>query len=148
MRIQDRIDGAVARAAARYCGKFTVELTSPQATNGSENTNASGSSLPAAGRTRLTLVAVKRDAAVDAVDSAISSRLYEFVVAPSSAAALVKLTGGTTLNKNLDEIRKIVIREFQNDEQVAEYRVNASRPLAENTPTGGVLRLFAYQTKG
>ena len=126
-RIQDRIDGAVARAASRYCGEFTA-------------TTAKGDVMK--------LVAVKRDAALDAVDSAISSRLYEFVVAPSSAVALVKLTGGTALQKNLDEIRKIVIREFQNDEQVAEYRVNASRPLAENTPTGGVLRLFAYQLKG
>lgn len=127
MRIQDRIDGAVARAASRYCGEFMATTTSGDV---------------------MRLVAVKRDAAVDAVDSAISSRLYEFVVAPSSAAALVKLTVGTALNKNLDEIRKIVIREFQNGEQVAEYRVNASRPLAENTPTGGVLRIYAYQTKG
>lgn len=148
MRIQDRIDGAVARAASRYCGEFTVELASPQATNGSENTNASGSSQPAAGRSRLTLVAVKRDADFDAVDSAISSRRFEFVVAPSSARSLIRLTGGTALQKNLDAIRKLVIREFQDGEQVAEYRVDTSRPLAENTPTGGVLRLFAYQVKG
>lgn len=127
MRIQDRIDGAVARAAARYCGTFTA-------------TTADGDVMG--------LVAVKRDADFDAVDSAISSRRFEFVVAPSSARALIRLTGGTILEKNLDALRKVVIREFQNGEQVAEYRVDAARPLAENTPTGGVLRLFAYQTKG
>ena len=127
MRIQDRLDGAVARAAARYCGVFTA-------------TTADGDVM--------TLVAVKRDADFDAVDSAISSRRFEFVVAPSSARALIKLTGGTALQKNLDALRKVVIREFIDVEQVAEYRVDATRPLAENTPSGGVLRIYAYQTKG
>lgn len=127
MRIQDRIDGAVERAASRYCGEFTA-------------TTASGDVMK--------LVAVKRDADFETVDSAISSRRFEFVVAPSSARSLIKLTGGTALQKNLDALRKIVIREFQNGEQVAEYRIDAARPLAENTPTGGVLRLFVYQVKG
>lgn len=127
MRIHTRLDGAVERAAARYCGEFTA-------------TTASGDVMK--------LVAVKRDADFDAVDSAISSRRFEFVVAPSSARSLITLTGGTALQKNLDAIRKLVIREFQDGEQVAEYRVDAARPLAENTPSGGVLRLFAYQTKG
>ena len=126
-RIQDRIDGAVERAASRYCGEFTA-------------TTASGDVMK--------LVAVKRDADFETVDSAISSRRYEFVVAPSSARALIKLTGGTTLQKNLDALRKVVIREFVDGEQVAEYRVDAARPLAENAPTGGTLRLYAYQTKG
>lgn len=127
MRIKERIDGAIARAASRYCGEFTA-------------TTASGDVMK--------LVAVKRDADFDAVDSAISSRRFEFVVAPSSARSLIRLTGGTALQKNLDAIRKLVIREFQDGEQVAEYRVDASRPLAENTPVGGALRLYAYQTKG
>ena len=126
MTINERIDSAVERAAARYCGEFTATL------NGDV----------------MKLVAVKKAASIESIDSVISSRLYEFVVAPSCARALVEFTGGTVLDKNRDGIRKLVIREYIDDEQVAEYRINAAQPLGENTPTGGVLRLYAYQTKG
>ena len=140
----DRIDGMIGRAAARYCRTFTI-------------TTSAGDVVP--------IVAVRRVVGADEVDSgamnvAISSRLYEFVLAPSSVDALLRMISGSgsgsepdatppnRLNLNVDAIRKLVVKEYDGDVQVAEYRINSARPLIENDPSGGSLRLYAYQIKG
>lgn len=146
----DRIDGMIGRAAARYCRTFTF-------------TTSAGAVLP--------ITAVRRVVGADEVDSgamnvAISSRLHEFILPPSGVEALLRLisepgsgsgsgsgsepdaTPPDSLKLNVDAIRKLVVKEYDGDKQVAEYRINSARPLIENDPSGGSLRLYAYQIKG
>lgn len=138
----DRIDGMIGRAAARYCRTFTI-------------TTSAGDVIP--------IVAVRRVVGADEVDSgamnvAISSRLYEFVLAPSSVDALLRMISGSgsepdatppdRLNLNVDALRKLVVKEYDGDKQVAEYRINTARPFLDNDPAGGSLRLYAYMIKG
>lgn len=128
MDLRDRMDAAVKRAAARYCNKLTA-------------TTSDGTSID--------LFAIKRVAEVDDVGVGnISARLFEFVVSPSSAATLLAAVGGSELDKKLAELRKITIREYNKDLQIAEYKINSARPLRDDAPAGGVLRLFAYLVKG
>ena len=142
----DRIDGMIGRAAARYCRTFTI-------------TTSAGDVIP--------ITAVRRVVGADEVDSgamnvAISSRLYEFVLAPSSVDALLRMISGSgsgsgsgsdatppdRLNLNVDALRKLVVKEYDGDVQVAEYRINSARPFLDNDPSGGSLRLYAYMIKG
>ena len=127
MNLRDRIEAAVQRAAGKYCNRLTA-------------TTADG--------TTVDLFAVKRVADVEEVAASVSSRLFEFILSPSSADALLAAVGGSAIDKKLAELRKVTLKEYVNAAQVAEYKINGTRPLCDDAPSGGPLRLFAYLVKG
>ena len=134
---KNRIEAAIRRAANKYCRSFTATV----------------------GETVVPIVAVKTPAGENVVDAGnsvfsrgdsmnvtIGARLFQFLLAPSSFDAILSAAGGSRLDRKLDAIRRVVLREYDGENLVAEFRINASKPL-EDVGVDAVM-LYAYQSQG
>lgn len=122
-RINSRVDGAIKRAAARYCNR--LEATTP--------------------RGAIRLDAVKSVSSAEPIAGAVSSREFEFVLTSEAAARLFDALGGSRVDPPFPALRKLQIVEKDGGKIAARYQVNAARPFVELTPGSGALRLYAYQ---
>ena len=129
-RINARIEAAIKRAARRY---------------------QTGSFLFTASDVSVALDAVKRDADADAlppISGSASARRYELVLTRRSfdlvASAFLSSPKASTASV-FETLRKGKITSTDSTGKTTEYRVDAARPLQENSPDGGSVRLFIYE---
>lgn len=130
-RINARVDAAIRRASARYASARYL-FVSP-----------SGASVA--------IDAVKRDADTDAlapVSGVSTARRYEFIVTRRSfdaIASLLSTTPDVSTASLFEPLRKSKIKSVDTGGKVTTYGIDIARPLQENSPDAGSVRLFVYE---
>lgn len=129
-RINARVAAAIQRAAARYSSEQFYFVA------------------PAGARVKI--AAVKRDADTDAlapVSGVASARRFEFIVTRQDFAAVCSLLAVAQSDAAalFDALRRSMIVSVNAEGRERKYALDAARPIQENSPDAGSVRLFCYE---